>query len=350
MRLDLFVAPLSIQSVSIHAPWEGCDLQASSLPSFSARFQFTHPGKGATSNGMPELMVVDVSIHAPWEGCDILGVSLIIATLRFQFTHPGKGATLSKLSRCGGGRVSIHAPWEGCDLSVTSLDISHSCFNSRTLGRVRLCAIIIIVRVSRFQFTHPGKGATGLPHARADRPTFQFTHPGKGATEKWVLQLVVFDVSIHAPWEGCDGVIRRSDRYQGVSIHAPWEGCDVAVSCRVCSEIVFQFTHPGKGATGTTGRRPREARVSIHAPWEGCDTQPFLECGLRRVVSIHAPWEGCDCYTAWALSRRVKFQFTHPGKGATARVCCIVRARSVSIHAPWEGCDYPAPKQIQLCT
>ena len=56
-------------------------------------FQFTHPGKGATdvpSWGIPD---ITVSIHAPWEGCDHrVGRSLTKAT-KFQFTHPGKGAT-----------------------------------------------------------------------------------------------------------------------------------------------------------------------------------------------------------------------------------------------------------------
>ena len=78
----------------------------------------------------------------------------------------------------------------------------------------------------------------------------------------------------------------------------------------------FQFTHPGKGATLATRQSSMMFQVSIHAPWEGCDREQAI---ISRYpdVSIHAPWEGCDCYTAWALSRRVKFQFTHPGKGAT---------------------------------
>ena len=35
----------------------------------------------------------------------------------------------------------------------------------------------------------------------------------------------------------------------------------------------------------------------------------------------------------------VAFQFTHPGKGATSRSHLGARSRCVSIHAPWEGCD-----------
>ena len=36
-----------------------------------AMFQFTHPGKGATEISFVARAAVCVSIHAPWEGCDI---------------------------------------------------------------------------------------------------------------------------------------------------------------------------------------------------------------------------------------------------------------------------------------
>ena len=127
-------------------------------------FQFTHPGKGATclltygapsiyrfnsrtlgrvrldtvnpmDNGLP------VSIHAPWEGCDWPVVRLLLLLIRFQFTHPGKGATTSS------ARSSRH-------------QIS---FNSRTLGRVRPEVSSAEKERILFQFTHPGKGATLRP-------------------------------------------------------------------------------------------------------------------------------------------------------------------------------------------
>ena len=37
---------------------------------------------------------------------------------KFQFTHPGKGATGVNRVAEHTSRVSIHAPWEGCDLSL----------------------------------------------------------------------------------------------------------------------------------------------------------------------------------------------------------------------------------------
>ena len=123
-------------------------------------------------------------------------------------------------------------------------------FNSRTLGRVRLSSKLLYATRARFQFTHPGKGATkSTRHTRSIDYQFQFTHPGKGATIPLVRPLLQERVSIHAPWEGCDGRLAEelapaksfNSRTLGrvrhfvlhsildlteVSIHAPWEGCD----------------------------------------------------------------------------------------------------------------------------
>ena len=101
--------------VSIHAPREGCDLKSIAPKSlhrcFNSRtpggvrpsyirqrsiffwFQFTHPGRGAT------------------EDADRVNLGLM-----FQFTHPGRGATDGEIKIDKDGySVSIHAPREGCD-------------------------------------------------------------------------------------------------------------------------------------------------------------------------------------------------------------------------------------------
>ena len=79
-----------------------------------------------------------------------------------------------------------------------------------------------------------------------------------------------------------------------VSIHAPWEGCDSQGDEGQHGNNGFQFTHPGKGAT-------LGLRVGAHL----------------EVVSIHAPWEGCDDLELIPFVPHWMFQFTHPGKGAT---------------------------------
>ena len=100
-------------------------------------FQFTHPGRGATPRRLNLADIGFVSIHAPREGCD--------ETFSLRYAV------------CG---VSIHAPREGCDLKD----------EPRRRGAIR------------FQFTHPGRGATVVPLYLRTLATFQFTHPGRGAT------------------------------------------------------------------------------------------------------------------------------------------------------------------------
>ena len=58
--------------------------------------------------------------------------------------------------------------------------------------------------MAKFQFTHPGKGATYSCRQISEEVKFQFTHPGKGATRGWYKRPLRWFVSIHAPWEGCD--------------------------------------------------------------------------------------------------------------------------------------------------
>ena len=55
---------------------------------------------------------------------------------------------------------------------------------------------------------------------------FQSTHPMRGAT--WAEGAVSGKsfISIHAPHEGCDGIVDRFDGQDFISIHAPHEGCD----------------------------------------------------------------------------------------------------------------------------
>ena len=147
-----------------------------------------------------------VSIHAPWEGCDF-GISSSWRRPRaFQFTHPGKGAT----------------PASEEDLSV---DLR---FQFTHPGKGATSFLSMFLSANVFQFTHPGKGATDKKYVKELKALkFQFTHPGKGATQYKGTARYILEVSIHAPWEGCDFL--RAFGFAChliVSIHAPWEGCD----------------------------------------------------------------------------------------------------------------------------
>ena len=183
MRLPIVGYRYGEAPVSIHAPWEGCDLtlDGSTWPPMS--FQFTHPGKGATD----QVEAVPESLQC------------------FNSRTLGRVRLTSARNRCESNVVSIHAPWEGCDYRFNPF---------------RLLAY-------QFQFTHPGKGATGNLKSIPEHIQFQFTHPGKGATRTQPH----IDIEVR------------------VSIHAPWEGCDDVTCTDMLFATLFQFTHPGKGAT-----------------------------------------------------------------------------------------------------
>ena len=160
VRLHLAYEDNDLTYVSIHAPREGCDGRDAYKGDFSSKFQFTHPGRGATlrhplftpslasfnsrtpggvrpTEVLVKYLPRSVSIHAPREGCDW-------------------GVRRSPVQR----DVSIHAPREGCDLFTLRFIRLEACFNSRTPGGVRRNRISSGISCTTFQFTHPGRGAT----------------------------------------------------------------------------------------------------------------------------------------------------------------------------------------------
>ena len=102
----------------------------------------------------------------------------------FQFTHPGRGATTSEHGLTTIWQVSIHAPREGCDCPKDSKVAYRARFNSRTPGGVRPTRSVRAMFAIEFQFTHPGRGATVFALVPPRFVLFQFTHPGRGATAR----------------------------------------------------------------------------------------------------------------------------------------------------------------------
>ena len=199
---------------------------------------------------------------------------------------------------------------------------------------------------------------------------FQFTHPGRGATKEAIRSLGVRSVSIHAPREGCDGVLlflRATLRFQFTH---PGRGATDAYR-ELQERLKFQFTHPGRGATrgrsrlacntgGFNSRTPGGVRLILTSsvsqsavfqfthPGRGATHQSY-RCGYNHAVSIHAPREGCDSQTlvcppagqgfnsrtpggvrhtfAHHRTTRAWFQFTHPGRGATSTTRTIRQSR-----------------------
>ena len=190
---------------------------------------------------------------------------------KFQSTHPLRGATGRDLRRYRNIRISIHAPLAGCDSHEHQRQFEDGDFNPRTPRGVRHSSSVPVMSFSLFQSTHPSRGAT--VSATAGR--------------------LSSDISIHAPLAGCDTGKLSSVRTKKISIHAPLAGCDPA---------------------------PTPSRIISN------DFNPRTPRGVRH------PWHPC-------LKTTVKFQSTHPSRGATMGKAIKFSNTKISIHAPLAGCD-----------
>ena len=126
----------------------------------SRSFQFTHPGKGATD------------AHTE-QGT---------GKRKFQFTHPGKGATVCRRSKRDDRPFQFTHPGKGATCSHPRMRHSPQSFNSRTLGRVRPTRQSIYTDLRCFNSRTLG---------RVRHVTLEGLYS-------------ILEVSIHAPWEGCD--------------------------------------------------------------------------------------------------------------------------------------------------
>ena len=144
---------------------------------------------------------------------------------------------------------------------------------------------------------------------------FQSTHPSRGATFLFGVHRVLRDVSIHAPLAGCDQSLLHIYQEFQVSIHAPLAGCDFR-----------KLDH-------------RAARqVSIHAPLAGCDGRRRSTISRIRRFNPRTP-RGVRRGSLPVYNFEVKFQSTHPSRGATESSVWEEARSHVSIHAPLAGCD-----------
>ena len=156
-----FAVILNSRLVSIHAPREGCDNNLIMRRTHSVSFNSRTPGGVRLHLAYEDNDLTYVSIHAPREGCDGKDGLNNYQLAVFQFTHPGRGATRPAIDLTIWLNVSIHAPREGCDVLMSLSQRMSRRFNSRTPGGVRPNAEALKRMREQFQFTHPGRGATG---------------------------------------------------------------------------------------------------------------------------------------------------------------------------------------------
>ena len=210
----------------------------------------------------------------------------------------------------------------------------------------------------------PLAGCDSASHDVFDVATISIHAPLAGCDPPLLPPQLYTKISIHAPLAGCDLCEERKYNDAGISIHAPLAGCDSIRCMTTPRSSTFQSTHPLRGATRSPrppcarqghfnprtpcGVRlhlitdvPAPSAISIHAPLAGCDARRS-NAGRTYFISIHAPLAGCDGRRTAAeqlpghfnprtpcgvrhgflprIRTRLKFQSTHPLRGATR--CC----------------------------
>ncbi len=239
--------------------------------------------------------VPGISTHAPLAGCDLRG-------LRVLETH----------------NISTHAPLAGCDRRQSTARMPEA----------------------RFQPTHPLRGATITYGGRRLCNKFQPTHPLRGATRsRWESRSRHRNFNPRTPCGVRPLPLRDPSPGCPISTHAPLAGCDLPRPQGRGRREKFQPTHPLRGATRAAPRGSCRRFISTHAPLAGCDAR-VSATGHPHPISTHAPLAGCDCHETVCHPGRVKFQPTHPLRGATRVYQAPAGAAlRISTHAPLAGCD-----------
>ena len=108
------------------------------FPLFNAMFQFTHPGRGATSGGLTIIYTVNSFNSRTPGGVRRALVSAYSTGVTFKFTHPGRGATPNcRCVLCTNRSFNTRPPGGVRRTSCTRVSRHHIGFNSRTPGGVR---------------------------------------------------------------------------------------------------------------------------------------------------------------------------------------------------------------------
>ena len=211
-------------------------------------FQSTHPLRGATVRTRRDSLLYGISIHAPLAGCDL----------------DGNGNLLLRSS------ISIHAPLAGCDAKIRLAKIEFFHFNPRTPCGVRHLRAAVLSPLAHFNPRTPcGVRRFGIFH-RYTRSKFQSTHPLRGATRFSILFCRFLQFQSTHPLRGA-----------------------TCLNASSLSLSEFQSTHPLRGATLIFCVNACRSFISIHAPLAGCDGIWQALCSSMK-ISIHAPLAGCD--------------------------------------------------------
>ena len=124
---------------------------------------------------------------------------------------------------------------------------------------------------------------------------FQSTLPARGATLNLLYGEIDYEISIHAPREGSDGICGIGWKVEIIiSIHAPREGSDQEISVPYARIYHFNPRSPRGERLQHGFPSLLDGGISIHAPREGSDHFTIRDNATISPISIHAPREGSD--------------------------------------------------------
>ena len=208
--------------------------------------------------------------------------------------HPLRDATGGALKCHPHLAISIHASLAGCNLACR----------------------IVQTEDCLFQFMHPLRDATTIPHhASLISKIFQFMHPlrdatlgslSRSASQKDFNSYIPFGMQLFAKvdclfrfthFNSCTpcGMQLINLIFLIFSIPASLAGCNGQGMLSVTSIEVFQFMHSIRNAT-------RFDLVKIR---------------YVHFISIHASFIGCNIRTSYTMHGFPSFQFMHPLRDAT---------------------------------
>ena len=195
---------MSHQNISIHAPLAGCDLLSFYW------FIFLRISIHAPLAGCDCADVTERSTHEyfnPRTPCGVRPVKVdeAVEEAKFQSTHPLRGATAVGRAAMEIGVISIHAPLAGCDPDVitatTTVAISiHAPLAGCDAGIEKADDMVMYISIHA-----PLAGCDIFKRGqRITQVVFQSTHPLRGATPRNRRFHPPDEISIHAPLAGCD--------------------------------------------------------------------------------------------------------------------------------------------------
>ena len=158
--------------------------------SLSLKFQSTLPLRGATLATIPDEIRRLISIHAPLTGSDQLCAQPLLQNLYFNPRSPYGERPLATIPDEIRRLISIHAPLTGSDQLCAQPLLQNLYFNPRSPYGERPMIPSFAQKVNKFQSTLPLRGATMLTG----------------------IYPYYYQISIHAPLTGSDGVSSTSTK------------------------------------------------------------------------------------------------------------------------------------------